>query len=117
MNILRKINLVLVTVLSIAAGIPKIMQIPNEVGFFETVGLGANSVVVFGLLQLAGGLLLVSQKTRMWGASVVALMFLGSAAMLLLTGAIAFGFVSVLPVLMAAIVIKESGWRKALVSG
>lgn len=105
MNILRKINFALVTLLGFTAAIPKIMRVPSEVGFFENVGLGADSVVVFGLLQLAGALLMVSLKTRMWGASVVAGTFLGSAVMLLLSGEIAFGLVSGLPVVMAAVVI------------
>ncbi len=82
MTVLRTINLILITVLSIAAGIPKVMRMTEEVKFFESAGLGTTSVVIFGLVQLVGGALLVFRGTRMWGAAVVALAFLGSAAML-----------------------------------
>ena len=73
MKILRKINLILVTVLSFAAAIPKIAQLPNEVEFFQSVGLGKGALLMFGVFQLAGGALLVFGKTRLWGAAVAAL--------------------------------------------
>ncbi len=107
MTSLRKINFVLVTALSITAGIPKLMRLPQEIGFFERAGLTDNSVVVFGLLQVAGGVFLVFRKTRRWGAAVAATTFSASAVMLFLTGQNTFALVSVVPVLMAAVVLVE----------
>ena len=64
MDTLRTINLVLVTVLSLAAGLPKIGRISQEVQFFADTGLGTSALVVFGVLQLAGGAMLIFRKSR-----------------------------------------------------
>ncbi len=117
MNILLRVNLVLVTLLSMTAGIPKVARLPEEVGFFESAGLGGSAVVVFGLVQLTGGALLTLKNTRIWGASAAAVTFLGSAVMLLLTGKIAFGFASVVPVLLAGVVMRESARKEPQASG
>ena len=113
MNILRNINLILVTLLSMAAGIPKIMRIPQEVSFFGDVGLGEISVVAFGLVQFAGGVLLLFPKTRIWGATLVAAMFFLSTVMLFLNGKLTFGFISVLPIVMAGFVIAEHARKQS----
>jgi hypothetical protein len=101
MNILWNTNLVVVTLLGIAAALPKLMRTPQEVQFFQSVGLGSAAVVAFGILQLAGGVLLIFQKTRTIGAAVVAATFLGSTVMLFASRQAAFGVVSLVPVVMA----------------
>jgi uncharacterized membrane protein YphA (DoxX/SURF4 family) len=102
MRALSKINLALVTVLSAAAGLPKVGRIPQEVQFFAESGLGTVALVVFGALQLVGGAMMISRRSRPYGAVVAAVMFLGSALMLLLRGQVGFGLISLLPVVMAA---------------
>ena len=106
MKKLLMVNLVLVVLLSIAAAVPKLLRVPQEVAFFENVGLPGGAVLFFGLMQLAGGILLVFSRARLWGAGVVAIMFLASAIMVFLSGNTAFGLVSMLPVLMAGIVLR-----------
>ena len=69
MNILRKINLVFVSALGAIAGIVTVMRLPMEVEFFEYARLGGNSVVVFGVVQLVGSVLLLFPRTRFWGVS------------------------------------------------
>ena len=101
---LTRVCFVLVTALSLGAGIPKLVQAPSEAEFFAQVGLGPGMLAAFGMLQLAAGALLVSRRSRRWGAGLAALLFLGSAAMLLVTGQIAFAIASLLPVAMAAVV-------------
>ncbi len=117
MKLLLKINLIVVTLLSLAASIPKLLRIPEEVGFFADAGLGELSVVAFGLLQLIGGGLLIFRKTRLFGASIATVTFLLSAVMLFLTGNTIFGLVSIIPVLMADIVIFNSVRKRRAVGG
>ena len=107
MRVLRRINFVLVTALSLAAAIPKLARLPSEVEFFSSVGLGKGALVMFGALQLAGGVLLVFRRTRLWGSAIAALAFVGSAAMLFSTGQILFGAVSLLPACMACALIYQ----------
>jgi len=107
LNILRKINLAFVTALGALAGSVKVMRLPMEVEFFEYARLGGNSVVVFGVVQLVGSVLLVFPRTRLWGASVVAATFLSITVMMFAAGLVTFGVLSVLPVAMVAIIIKE----------
>lgn len=106
-------NLVLVVLLSITAAVPKLLRVPQEVTFFESVGLAGSAVLMFGFVQLAGGILLVFSRARLWGAGVVAVTFLASAIMVFLSGNTAFGLVSILPVLMACIVLRGSTGKGA----
>lgn len=112
-RIASRINLTLVTVLSAAAAVPKILRMPNEVEFFANAGLDERSVLGFGMIQLAGGLLLVMPGTRLGGAYVTAGAFLASAVMLLATGQVPFGLVSFIPVVMAGLVAVETSRSRA----
>lgn len=108
MKLLQKINLGLVAALGIGAGIPKIAQMPDEVNFFQQVGLGNEAVAIFGLLQLAAGVLLLFRKTRTGAGIALAVMFLASSVMLFLAAKTIFGLVSLVPVIMALLVTKQS---------
>jgi hypothetical protein len=111
MRVLRTLNLVLVTALGIAAAVPKLLQMPPEVAFFQAAGLGSIAVVAFGLVQLAAGLLTALPATRKRGATLLAAAFLASAVMLMITGQVAFGLFSLLPVVMAVIVVLGAQGR------
>ncbi len=117
LNILRRINLVFVIALGTIAGIVKVIRLPMEVEFFEYARLGGNSVVVFGVVQLVGSVLLVFPRTRFWGASVVAATFLSVTVMLFAAGLATFGVVSVLPVAMVGIIVKENARKGPQASG
>ncbi|MDH3646497.1 MAG: hypothetical protein OER80_06970 [Gammaproteobacteria bacterium] len=109
MKILRRVILVLLILLGIASGISKIMQTPQEMEFFQGVmGFSANTIVLFGVAQLAGAALLVFQKTRIVGALILAMTLLISTIIIFMAGKIGFGFFSILPILMAGVVINDS---------
>ena len=108
MNLLKKINLVLLILLGGAAGLAKVTQAPPEIAFFAGLGLGAMVVVVFGVLQIAGALSLIFAKTRFIGAILLDVTFSLSVVMILMTGQIGFALVSVVPVLMAGWVIYDT---------
>ena len=108
MNLLRKINLVLLILLGGAAGLAKVTQAPPEIAFFAGLGLGAMVVIIFGVLQLVGAVLLIFAKTRFIGAILLDVTFSLSVVMILMTGQISFALVSVVPVLMAGWVIYDT---------
>lgn len=107
------VALVVVGLLSVAAGVPKLMQVSSEVGFFASLGLPSAAVVAFGVLQIAAGGLLLVGRTRAWGAALAATMFLVSALMVFAAGNLAFGAISLLPVALAGFclvqVVRGSG--------
>lgn len=105
------VALILVVLLSLAASVPKLLRAPQEVTFFGSVGLPENAVLLFGLLQLAGAVLLVFKPTRRLGAALAGLMFLGSAIMVSLSGNIGFAVFSLLPVVLAGFVLKGHSKR------
>jgi len=108
MKTAQKILLILITLLAIAAGVAKVMQVPNEVAFFENLGLSTTLLLAFGVLQILGGILLVIPKTRVFGIGLTALMFLASAIMLFMSGTIPFALVSLLPVVLTLLLLKTA---------
>jgi len=105
------VNILLVTLialLSIAAGAAKVMQAPQEMEFLQGLGLNTTLIVVFGLVQIVGGVLLVPRKTRMFGAVLATAAFVVSTVMILIGGSLAFGLFSMLPIAMASVVIYQS---------
>jgi hypothetical protein len=97
-------------VLSIAAGIPKLLQMPQELAFLSSLGIAGTAVSALGVIQLAGGILLFPSKTRLVGAGVAALIFGISCAALFIGGDITMGIVSLLP--FAAAIGVGLGTRK-----
>lgn len=107
MQRLRTVNLVLLIFLALASGISKIMQLPQEMEFFQgEMGFGANTIFLFGVAQLAAAALLVFEKTRLIGAELLVLTLCISTVIIFMAGKIGFGLFSILPIVMAGIVIK-----------
>ena len=89
-------------VLSLAAGAAKVMQVPQEVQFFEAAGISLQILMLLGFGQLAGALLAVVPRLRKIGLGVMAVGFLVSAIVILLTGDLAFAAISMAPVVLSA---------------
>lgn len=113
MSRLKTLNLVLLVILGLFSGMSKIMQVPQELEFFQgEMGFSTNAIILFGLAQLAAGVLLVFKKTRTTGADVLAVTLCISTVIVFMAGKIGFGLFSIVPIVMAGIVIKQ-GIRKA----
>ena len=102
MKIVKAIILVLLVLMSAAAGAAKVFQTPQETAFFESVGLSAFWLLPLGVVQIAGALAAIVHQTRRIGMAFVAAGFLVSAIIIFMTGNIGFGLISLLPVLLAA---------------
>jgi len=105
MAILQKIILGIVALLSVAAGIAKVMKVPQEVTFFESLGIDLFFMIALGALQLLAGLIILVPRFRVIGATIAAISFSISVAMIWMTGQTGFAMVSVLPVALAIYVI------------
>ena len=62
MKLAFKINWVLVTLLSIATGIFKVMQQEADIELFEAIGFTASMTTTLGVIQLLGGIMLILEK-------------------------------------------------------
>ena len=101
MRIVRLIILAFIALLSIAAGAAKLMMVPQEMAFFESLGVDLTLMVVFGVFQIVGGIFLFVPKVRKVGATIVAAAFIISAIMIFMTGQTVFGLTSLIPAIVA----------------
>lgn len=114
MNKLKFAILSILILLGIAAGVAKIVKTPQELEFFQAVGLSELSLVLFGVAQFCGGVLLVLRRSRLVGAVISTFMFSASAIMVFITGALGFGAVSLVPALIAGWVIWDTARSKSV---
>ena len=108
MKILTTILTWLMVLLGIAAGIAKVMQVPQEVEFLMGFGLTSISIVVYGAFQIAGGILMAIPKTRVLGAGLTATCFFASVILVFLSGNLVFALISILPVIISVLVIFKT---------
>ena len=113
MNKLKFAILSILIFLGAAAGLVKIIRMPQELEFFQAVGLSELSLVLFGVAQFCGGVLLIFRRSRLAGAAISAIMFLASAIMVFITGELGFGAISLLPALMSGWVIWDTARSKS----
>ena len=99
--------MVLLAVLAIASGIPKLMLMSPDVEFFGRVGMSETLLVIFGIIQIASGIALSVGKTRQLGLVVMILTFVISTVVVFMNNNVVFGFVSLIPVVMAVYVIRD----------
>ena len=114
MKIINILIISIVALLSIAAGLAKIMQNPQEMAFLQSVGLSTAVIIVFGTVQVLGGVLLVPPRTRMFGAVLVTFAFFVSVVLIFLSGNVQFALVSLLPVILGGVLIYRSYTLKDL---
>ena len=107
MKIFQTVILVLLILLSFSAGIAKVLQVPDDVKFFQNAGLNLNLLMLLGVFQLASGILLIFQKTRIWGAIVLAVTLLISTIVIFINGQMLFGIISLLPIILVVIVVRK----------
>ena len=107
-KIVSYLIITIVVLLSIAAGLAKVMQTQQEMEFLQGLGLSPALIVVFGLVQIVAGILLVPQKTRMVGALLAAAAFILSTVLIFVGGNTTFGLFSTLPIALAGVIIYQS---------
>ncbi|WP_372761903.1 hypothetical protein [Pseudoalteromonas sp.] len=104
MKVFNIVLIIIVALLSIAAGAAKVMAVPGEVQFLQSFGFSNPLITTYGILQLSGGGLLIPPKTRMLGAFVASASFLISTILIFISGNTIFGLISIIPVALTLIV-------------
>lgn len=108
MKIINTLIIAIIAVISIAAGLAKVMQTEQEMQFLQSFGLGSSLIVAFGVVQIVGGVLLIPSKTRMVGAILAASALVASTVLIFAGGSFVFGFLSTIPIAMACVIIYRS---------
>lgn len=103
------INRVLLTLLSIMTGAVKLAKMEEEMVIFRNVGFSDALTIAFGVVQLAGGLLLIAPKTTRIGAWIMLPTFVFATGVLFANSMIAFGVFSLVFIAMAAL--HGARWR------
>lgn len=112
MNRFLQLNWILTTLLSIATGVFKILQQEADILLFEKIGFTTLTTTILGVIQLIGGILLLFPKTRKIGAFTMIPTFVLASVAVFANGMLGFGFVSLLFIGMAVLVIVMEN-RKA----
>ncbi|GJL97490.1 MAG: hypothetical protein DHS20C06_13070 [Hyphobacterium sp.] len=95
---------VLVSLLSVAAGAAKVLVAEQEIVFFAALGIDPRWMIPLGLLQLAGPVLAIFKSWRAIAGIVMATGFAISAIMIVLTGNATFALISGIPVVLALLI-------------
>jgi hypothetical protein len=101
---MKKLDIFLVGVLvllSIAAGLAKLLESPQEITFLSRAGLSELQILMLGGFQTCSGLLLAFSKTRRWGTLAAGAGLLVSSVIIFISGNVPFGVFSLLPIAVA----------------
>ena len=104
MKIIHILVVAVIAILSVAAGLAKVMQAPQEIEFLQGLGLSVFVIMLFGLIQIIGGVLMAPKKTRMPGAVLVTLGCVVSSVLIFIGGNVTFGLISVIPAALAGVI-------------
>lgn len=108
MKILNLVLIAVIALLGIAAGVAKVMGAPEEVQFLEGFGFNSMLIVLYGLTQIVGGVLLAIPKTLKLGAIITILGFSFSTALISISGNYAFALASLLPIIITVFILWQS---------
>lgn len=94
--------------LAVSSGVAKIMLMPQGVTFFGEYGFTNPLLVKFGALQVIGGLMMIFAKTRVIGASAVAVTFVISAGVLISAGSVGPTIATVVALVFLSLTIRRT---------
>ena len=101
MKILLWINRVLLTLLSLSTGAVKLAGMDAEMEIFRNIGFPDALTIAFGAVQLAGGILLLPNKTTRLGAWIMLPTYVFATGVVFANSMMAFGVSSILFIAMA----------------
>jgi hypothetical protein len=107
-KILHLILVAIIALLSIAAGAAKIFQSPEEVQFLEGFGFSQKLILIYGLVQVIGGILLAIPKTLKVGSIITIFAFTLASILIALSGNYVFSLISLLPIAMTVFIFWQS---------
>lgn len=108
MKLINTILLAVVVIFCIAAGAAKIMQLPQEINFLQSVGLSSLQIMIFGIMQLLGGLLVAIRRTRVIGCMLVVVALLIMAFYIFIAGDTQSGLFALAIVLLVLVVAYQA---------
>ena len=101
MQLAKKIGLVLLILLSLATGGVKLFGFEADIEVFASIGFSPTATLLFGVVQVIGGLVLIFPQTRKIGAGVMTATFVIATIALFVSGTTTFGVFSILFILLA----------------
>ena len=101
MKIVNLILMGLLILLSLATGITKLIQMPEEMELFRNAGFSDTLTILFGVVQVIGGIMLIPARTRSYGALLMAITFVIASVVVFMNGMTTFGLVSILFIVLA----------------
>ena len=108
MQILKIVLLTVLVLMSLAAGVAKIMAMPQELDFLAHLGMSEMAVRCLGVIQALGGVLLVLPKTRKAGAVLAIIALVVSGLALFVSGNSGVGLITLIPIAIGVMVFKEA---------
>jgi hypothetical protein len=111
--------IVIISLLSLFAGIAKVIHSPDEVEFLQHFMFNDFAITLYGVIQIfAAALLSIGQlfshhKVAKVGAVFVALAFLLSSVLIFVSGNFIFALISLFPVACAALIIRQMHWKNS----
>ncbi len=108
MKFAYKIILGLLVFLAVSSGITKIMLLPQDIVFFGKYGFNNFMLIIFGVVQVIGGVLMVIPKTRIYGASAVIITFGISLILLIVEGNYPVSVITLIAMALLILVIKQN---------
>lgn len=115
MKIMINVLMLIIVLLSFAAGFAKVSHSAQEVEFLQSFGFNNLAILLYGILQILSALILAVgavfsiKGARPFGASAIALCFFVSSVLIFISGAFVFALLSLIPVVISIILIKPIG--------
>jgi hypothetical protein len=80
---------------------------PDEIELFKIAGFGENLLLSFGLFQVASAISILFSRIRKPGAAILAVTFGISTILIFLSGQVAFGIFSIVPILLLGVIMND----------
>ena len=108
---MKKVELVILGILvflAVSSGLTKVALMEQDVVFFGKYGFTNPLLIGFGAIQVVGGAMLIFAKTRLIGASLVAVTFAISAVMLFMDSNVPVTMATIVALVFLGLTIKRS---------